>query len=186
VAVEIANQLHRQGYEVSRLVIMDIQVAVAEQEKDAIFWDDSKYISGLASMFERSFDRRLDLAHLDALNADEQLSILLLALEKVGHIFSKTELKRLLRVYKANMQAMTQYVPQEVYPNPIPLLRASAVHPEDYFLPDEAATQQDPTWGWSQLSGQPLEFQIVPGNHFTMMMEPHVKIMTEQLNLCLT
>jgi thioesterase domain-containing protein/acyl carrier protein len=186
VAVEIANQLHRQGYEVSRLVIMDIQVAVAEQEKDAIFWDDSKYISGLASMFERSFDRRLDLAHLDALNADEQLNILLLALEKVGHIFSKTELKRLLRVYKANMQAMTQYVPQEVYPNPITLLRASAVHPEDYFLPDEAATQQDPTWGWSQLSGQPLEFQIVPGNHFTMMMEPHVKIMTEQLNLCLT
>lgn len=186
VAFEIANQLHRQGYEVSLLVIMDIQVAVAEQEKDAISWDDSKYFSSLVSMFEWLFDRRLDLAHLDALSVDEQLNILLLALEKVGHVFSKIELKRLLRVYQANMRAMTQYVPQEVYPNPITLLRANVVSPEDYFLPDELTTQKDPTWGWSQLSTRPVDVHIVPGNHFTMMMEPHVKIMTEKLNLCLT
>ena len=194
VAFEIANQLHRQGHEVSLLAIMDIQVAVAEQEKDAISWDDSKYISSLASMFERSLDRSIDLrsasplkkggqgrSPLDSLSADEQIDLFLLALKKVGQVFSKAEIKRLLRVYKANMQAMTQYVPQEVYQKQITLLRASEVHPEDDFLPDRATTQQDPTWGWSQLSDQPIDFQMVPGNHFTMMIEPQVQTLAQKL-----
>lgn len=199
VAFEIANQLHHQGQEVSLLAIMDIQVAVAEQEKDAIDWDDSKYTRGLASMFERSFGQSIELrsgsdgvfkgsqgrSSLESLSTDEQLDILLLALKKIGQVFSETELKRLLRVYQANMQAMTQYVHQEVYPKQITLLRASEVHPEDDFLPDEATTQKDQTWGWSQLSGQPIDFQMVPGNHFTMMMEPHVKTLAQQLKLCL-
>jgi thioesterase domain-containing protein len=165
---------------------MDIQVPVAEQEKDAIHWPNSKYTSSLARMFERSLGQELNLpSSLDSLSWDEQINVLLLALKKVGQVFSKTELRRLFRVYKANMQAMTQYIPSAVYPNPITLLRASVVSPEDTFLPDKTMTQQNPTWGWSQLSSQPLDFQIVPGNHFTMMMEPHVQSLAQKLKLCL-
>ena len=186
VAFEIANQLHHQGQDVSLLAIMDIQVPVAEQEKDAIHWPNSKYTSSLARMFERSLGQELNLpSSLDSLSWDEQINVLLLALKKVGQVFSKTELRRLFRVYKANMQAMTQYIPSAVYPNPITLLRASVVSPEDTFLPDKTMTQQNPTWGWSQLSSQPLDFQIVPGNHFTMMMEPHVQSLAQKLKLCL-
>ncbi|MGB3613700.1 MAG: hypothetical protein WBA10_07900, partial [Elainellaceae cyanobacterium] len=61
------------------------------------------------------------------------------------------------------------------------LLRASDVHPEDSFLPDLETTLKDPTWGWSQLSNQPLEFHRVPGNHFTMMTDPHVSALAQQL-----
>ena len=186
VAFAIANQLHQQGQEVSLLAIMDIQVPVVEQEKDAINWDDSKYTKGLVSMFERSLGKTLAMpSNFNSLNWDEQIKLMLLALSKVGQVYEETELKRLFRVYKANMQAMTQYVPQEVYPHQITLLRANEVHPEDDFLPDETMSQQDPTWGWSQLSGQPLDWQIVPGNHFTMMMEPNVQILAQKLSMSL-
>jgi acyl carrier protein len=150
VAFEIANQLQNQGQEVSLLAIMDIQVPVVEQEKNAIHWHDSKYTRGLANMFESSLEQTLDLPlNLDFLSVDEQINLLLSALKKVGQLFGKTELKRLFRVYKANLQAMIQYVPEQVYSNQIILLRASEVHPEDDFLPDAAMTQKDPTWGWS-------------------------------------
>ena len=183
VAFEIANQLQNQGQEVSLLAIMDIQVPVVEQEKNAIHWHDSKYTRGLANMFESSLEQTLDLPlNLDFLSVDEQINLLLSALKKVGQLFGKTELKRLFRVYKANLQAMIQYVPEQVYSNQIILLRASEVHPEDDFLPDAAMTQKDPTWGWSQLSGQPLDCQIIPGNHFTMMMEPNVQILAQKLS----
>jgi malonyl CoA-acyl carrier protein transacylase len=183
VAFEIANQLQDQGEEVSLLAIMDIQVAVVEQEKDAIYWHDSKYIIGLSRIFESSFEQTLDLpSNLNSLSFDEQINLLFLALRKVNLVFSKTELKRLFRVYQANMQAITQYIPQKIFPNKITLLRASEVHPENDFLPNEAMSQKDPTWGWSQLSGQPLEYQIVPGNHFTMMMEPNIQILAQELS----
>ena len=186
VAFEIANQLHHQGQEVSLLAIMDIQVPVVEHEKDAIHWHDSNYTRGLARMFKRSFEQELNLpSSLESLSLDEQINLLRLTLKKVGQVFSETELRRLFQVYKANMQAMTQYIPSQVYPNPITLLRASEVHPGDDFLPDEVMTQKDPTWGWSQLCSQPLDVQIVPGNHFTMMMEPHVCHLAQRLNTCL-
>ncbi|MEQ9620457.1 amino acid adenylation domain-containing protein [Coleofasciculus chthonoplastes] len=182
VAFEIANQLQAQGQEVSLLAIMDIQVPVAEHEKDAIHWHDSKYMISLARMFESSLEQDLNLpSSLDSLSLDEQINLLLLALKKVGQVFGEIELKRLFQVYKANMQAMTQYVPSQVYPNSITLLRASEIHPGDNFLPDEVMTQQDPTWGWSQLCSQPLDVQIVPGNHFTMMMEPQVQSLAQPL-----
>ena len=186
VAFEIANQLHHQDQDVALLAIIDIPVPVPEHEKEVLYWDDRKYTIDLARMFERALEQELKLpSSLESLSWNEQINLLLLALKKVGKVFSETELKRLLRVYQANMQAMTKYVPQEVYPKQITLLRASEIYPEDNFLPDQATTQKDPTWGWSQLSSQSLDFQIVPGNHFTMMMEPHVSSLAQQIKLCL-
>ncbi|MDJ1184731.1 non-ribosomal peptide synthetase/type I polyketide synthase [Roseofilum casamattae] len=185
VAFEIANQLRHQGQNIALLAIMDIPVLVAEHEKDVLYWDNSKYIRGLASMFERSFEQTLNLpSTLDSLSWEQQINLLLLALKKVGKVFSEIELRRLFLVYKANMQAMAQYVPQKVYPNPITLLRANEIHPEDDFLPDKKMTQKDPNWGWGQLSSQSLSFHTVPGNHFSMMKEPHIQRLAQILKYC--
>jgi amino acid adenylation domain-containing protein len=184
VAFEIANQLHQQGQDVALLVIMDIQVPVAVPERDAVNWDDSRYIKSLLKMFERSLDCTLNLPpDLSTLAVDEQLQLVCFSLETVGKPFSQAELARLLRVYEANMQAMTQYVPQGVYPHPITLLRAEEIHIEDSFLPSPPMTATDPTWGWQQHSHQPLDFQLVPGDHFTMMTEPHVSDLAQQISL---
>jgi thioesterase domain-containing protein len=39
--------------------------------------------------------------------------------------------------------------------------------------------------GWSQLSSEPIQVYDVPGNHFTMLNEPHVRMLAEQLRSCL-
>lgn len=184
VAFEIANQLEQQGQEVALLAIMDIQVPVADHEKDAVSWHGSRYIQSLVKMFERSLECSLNLpANLSELLLDEQIPRVCSSLKNVGKPFSQAEFTRLLQVYKANMQAMTQYVPQAVYPNKITLLRAHQTHTEDTFLPGPAMTQKDPTWGWQRYSQQPLDFQVVPGDHFTMMMVPHVDELAQQIGL---
>ncbi|NEP76276.1 MAG: hypothetical protein F6K25_32565, partial [Okeania sp. SIO2G4] len=42
----------------------------------------------------------------------------------------------------------------------------------------------DQTWGWNQLSSQPVEVYMAPGNHTTMLSEPHVMVLAELLKLC--
>jgi thioesterase domain-containing protein len=109
----------------------------------------------------------------------------LLQLILIGQPFTQMEIAQILKVFQANMLAMSQYVPSKVYPHPITLFRAKEIHPNDDFLPDEATSLKDPTWGWNKLSTQPLNFHIVPGNHFTMMMEPHVGSLAQQLRVYL-
>ena len=186
VAFEMANQLHHQGQAVALLAIMDIQVPVADHEKEVIHWSDKQHFSGFASMFQRSFKEPIDTSLCSqSLSLDEQIECLLLALENSGRIINKTALKRLFRVYKANLQAMIQYVPQQVYPNPIHLFRAHELHPEDDFLPDEATSQQDPRWGWDKVSSGSLSLHMVPGDHFTMMTDPHVLDLAQRLKTTL-
>ncbi len=39
--------------------------------------------------------------------------------------------------------------------------------------------------GWSRLAGEGLEIRHVPGNHITLIQEPHVRELAEQLEACL-
>ncbi|NEP41497.1 MAG: hypothetical protein F6K35_20605, partial [Okeania sp. SIO2H7] len=43
----------------------------------------------------------------------------------------------------------------------------------------------DQTWGWNQLSSQPVEVYMAPGSHITMLSEPHVMVLAEKLKFCL-
>ncbi|MBC6481288.1 MAG: hypothetical protein GDA56_29520 [Hormoscilla sp. GM7CHS1pb] len=50
------------------------------------------------------------------------------------------------------------------------------------MLPDELSEiLQDPTWGWNKFSPDPVEVHFVPGNHETMMTNPHVQVLAERL-----
>ncbi|HEX2242874.1 MAG TPA: hypothetical protein VHK27_06405, partial [Gammaproteobacteria bacterium] len=40
-------------------------------------------------------------------------------------------------------------------------------------------------WGWDQFSEGPVEVHVVPGDHLTMMTEPHVQVLAERLKACL-
>jgi thioesterase domain-containing protein len=76
-------------------------------------------------------------------------------------------------------------VPQEVYPTRIAFFRANEVHPWDAatWLSDEVL--RDSTFGWRQLSMEAVEIHSVPGDHVTMMVEPHVQILAERLRASL-
>jgi thioesterase domain-containing protein len=81
--------------------------------------------------------------------------------------------QRVFAVYQANQQAFRRYRPQ---PSPcrVTLFRAGGDHPHALANPD---------LGWARLA--PVEIIHVPGNHHTMMNEPHIAVLAGRLRGCL-
>ncbi len=185
VAFEIAQQLIQQGKEVAKLVLMDIPATIPDTEKDAANWSNAKYLSQIASIYGGALGRDLQIHEnkLENLSLDEQLNYAVRQFQRIGQNLPKSQMMRILQVYKANTQAHTQYIPREIDGVSVTLLRAKQLSQNNDFLPDEATTFADPSWGWHQLTRQPLEFHLVPGNHFTMIKEPQVKSLAQHL-LC--
>jgi hypothetical protein len=90
-------------------------------------------------------------------------------------ILSELNIRPMLRIYQANNQATLSYVPQ-IYPNSITLLRTSV---------QSSKAHQDSSLGWSQLAEGRVEIHQVPGNHLTMLRKPHVKVLANQLKVCI-
>ena len=74
-------------------------------------------------------------------------------------------------------QAVRQYVPQ-VYPGRVTLFKATE-------RVDEATSNVDPNLGWGKLAAGGLEIYEVPGDHLSMLKEPHVQVLGEKLKTCL-
>ncbi|MDJ0620297.1 MAG: SDR family NAD(P)-dependent oxidoreductase [Calothrix sp. MO_192.B10] len=183
VAFEIAQQLRTMGQEVSMLAIVDIQVGVTDKTKSVTNCNDTQYIANLAYEWGLALNQDLEvsLEKLQLLSWNEQINYLWEQLKTSGQNYNHNELRRLVKVYKTNIQAMSQYLPQESYSGSITLLRAEKLSSEFEFLPDRMTTEENPTWGWDKLSTQPLAFDTVPGDHFTMMMEPQVRVLAQKL-----
>ena len=92
-------------------------------------------------------------------------------------------IRRILEVQKASHQALLNYVPQ-VYPGKITLLRASEVLAEDSRGVFSQSFCQ-PALGWGELTTEAIEIHEVPGDHVTMLAEPHVRVLADQLKSCL-
>jgi amino acid adenylation domain-containing protein len=81
----------------------------------------------------------------------------------------------LANVERVNRRADRDYVPQ-VYPGRMTLFRAMEQLPE---------WEHDPQLGWEDLATGGLVIHDVPGNHLTLIQEPNVRALAEQLNACL-
>lgn len=184
VAFEMAQQLRTQGEEIALLAIMDIQVRVPSPEQKVNSWDLSHCLTNLARIYGSALGKELDITpqSLQQLDVDEQIDYLRLVLKMVGQQFTSDDLRRTVDVYKANTQASAQYQVKETHPIPLVLFRAKEIGILQNYLPDDSATQADPTWGWQDVSTLPVQLQIIPGNHFTMIVEPNVKKVAECLN----
>jgi thioesterase domain-containing protein len=84
---------------------------------------------------------------------------------------SLAQIRRSLMLHVINIDAMRRYVARPVS-CPLVILRAS----EELSL-----TPRDPALGWGGLTTGRVEVLTVPGNHFSMLREPHVQIVAERL-----
>jgi thioesterase domain-containing protein len=83
--------------------------------------------------------------------------------------------ERLFQVYKTNMRAWRQYVPKP-YSGRLTLLRADA---------RDAEANEMLAAGWSELTVNALDVVPVPGNHYTMVIEPNIRVLADCLSECL-
>ena len=182
LAFEMAQQLQRQGQKIGLLVVIDaiLTETTIKPSKE----DDAKLLLRLAEEIKthNDVDFLVPYEELRDLPLDEQLRLIN---KKANFIFSDTEIKDYLRTYtlfKANVQAMRDYISQ-VYPHEITLFRAMEKIIHDFESPEFHT--DDPLLGWGKCSSQTIKVIDVPGNHFSIIDEPHIQELTRQLRICI-
>lgn len=187
VVFEIAQQLQKQGHEVALVAILDTTAPVPDIKRiDVNDWDNARWLIEIARVMEDMYEKKLEISYdaLQALTPDEQLNYLLKRMKMVNELSEVgiTQMRGIVQVFKANSQV--NYVPQEVYPSKITLLRTSEAH-EDFVHTIPPETIQDLAWGWGKFSAESVDVHFISGNHLTMMTEPHVRVLAEQLEACI-
>ena len=86
-------------------------------------------------------------------------------------------LQYLFDVFQANSQAMNSYTPAP-YHGPLTLFCAEEE--------TRAESPPDPTKGWGCLAKGGLFMRYIPGTHYTILQEPNVKLLAEELSECLS
>jgi amino acid adenylation domain-containing protein len=186
VAFEMARQLKQQGHEVALLTLMDTPAPIKGEIPEVN--DDAMWLVKRAKALERFFGKKLLVSYeeLRLLEPEEQFNYFLEKLRRTNLIppdAGQQLIRRILQVQKASHQALVSYVPQ-VYLGRITLLRASEVLAEDsggVF----SQSFRDRGLGWGELTTEPIKIHDVPGNHITMLANPHVQVLAEQLKRCL-
>jgi thioesterase domain-containing protein/acyl carrier protein len=197
VAFEMAQQLQRQGQPVALLALLDswtpdsdprypagyhlpmVPQPTGEDLETQLLIDFLRHLRG---RYAKELPPLPDDFH--QLGPHEKLPYILEHAQILELVFPEgglSQLHRLLQVFKANVQAMSSYIPQ-IYRGRIVLFQATewfaaAQHPQGH-MPDSAV-------GWQRLSTEPLEVRSVPGDNYTMLAEPNIQILAEQLKICL-
>ncbi|MDF5720953.1 MAG: amino acid adenylation domain-containing protein [Rhizonema sp. PD37] len=189
VAFEMAQQLLHQGYVVALVAILDTKAPSYQKKHIGVGWDDTKWLFEFAKALELAFAKNLDISYetLQCLAPKEQLKYVLQHFQMVNILppdAETTQLNHLVQVFKANH--LVDYVPpQQVYPTRIALLRSSEASVEDSASELPSKILQDVVWGWGEFSAEPVNIHFVPGNHITMMTQPHVQVLAEELRACI-
>jgi amino acid adenylation domain-containing protein len=169
VAYEMARQLADMGEEVAFLGMLD-QGPVLPLEKLA---DDAAY---LVQLFGEQVPMELD--HLRTLNPDDQVAWVLEKAREVGFVFPETtfdQFRRFIQVLSTHTEAWREYLLRP-YTGRITVFRA-ATQAYDHSLP--------PDLGWGALAMGGVEVHEVPGDHLSMIHDPHVVELAQKIRSCL-
>ncbi|MCP4655733.1 MAG: AMP-binding protein, partial [bacterium] len=171
VAFEMARRLRSAGQEVALLALIDAAVpprpAARNREEEATNLVHFARHLGLPSSPALGRDAFLELG------GDEGLRRIL-DQARQADLLPELDLPRMRYLYRrftSHARAMRRYRPRP-YPGKIVLFRPQA---------RTAADSGDPTLGWSELAHDGVELCSVPGDHFTMLREPHVQVLAERL-----
>ena len=188
VVFEIAQQLQKKGQQVALLAILDIPAFIPSNKPSELDWDDAQWLTLIAFVLELLSRKNLGVSYeaLQLLAPDEQLNYLKERLTMANLLPPETEIdlvRGIVQVIKANELAFLSYVAQGGYLGQITLFRTSEVYHDALGFP--LNIPEDPTWGWGRLSPQPVDIHEVPGDHSTMITEPHVQVLAKQLKACI-
>ena len=173
VAFEMARQLEARGEQVALLTLIDARAP--GQQEDLMEEDDVTVMASFGQHLGLPVERiNISFDDFLSLSLDERLAYVIEEAKKADLMPSDITLslaRRLFEVFKANVTAVGNYSPGMARCR-IALIKASERISD---LPQELAM------GWDGLTENGVEILEVPGNHFTMIREPHVRFMAERL-----
>jgi len=185
IAYELARQLRQAGEQIALLALIDSRAPISDHKID----DDETtlLIEFLADLSGTQANAPVDAAwmpllpeELRRLAPDERLGYALRQAKQqrlVPPDLGPDHLHHLLQVFQANARAEFVYRPQR-YPDQAILFKSAARSSR----PEPGKVDGDPTLGWGQLVGD-LKMQTIPGNHYSILSEPNVEVLAEQLRI---
>jgi amino acid adenylation domain-containing protein len=178
VAFEMAQQLTQAGQQIGLLAILDTPAPC----KKLSVYQSLKFLLGTALWSTLPF--LLDYSAL-ATNRMQSRSgfsrgqwsaiTRLMPEESRLQLLDESAIRSLLPIVYANSQATYQYVPQP-YPHQLTLFRATE-------QPD--SLKHEPTLSWGALASN-IQLHHVPGNHLSLLKQPHVQTLAQHLRQCLS
>jgi thioesterase domain-containing protein len=168
VAYEMARQLEAEGAEVALLALMDSapRAGGVDDADELSLLRDFALDMGLAAD-----EVKVAPEELAGLGLEERLEYLLGRAVAAGVLppdADTDEVLRLFEVFKANVFAMQSYAPP---PTGVAVTLFRAQEHDD--------AGRDALVGWPR--GLRAEVRGVPGSHFTLVREPHVRVLAEEL-----
>lgn len=172
VAFEMARQLRQQSREVACVALLDASARLCS--------DDSKLVPRiqlhLDNLLKLSVGERFDYVRRMARTGKRKLKSRFWRVAYGRYRANPTNLPNALRdVKEINFQALREHVLQP-YPGRVALFRASNRSAQDL---------EDDLLGWDKFATG-VELYYVPGDHVSMVNEPHVRVLAEQLKHCLS
>ena len=178
VAFEMAQQLVQQGREVSLLAILDSWIPILLDPNKKI---DNLYLTGaLSRYFGGAFgtENFVSEDELAGLNPEEKIEFIIDKAEKFG-LFppeaSREQNRRFIDVMVGTLKATYAYK-RRSYPGKVTVFRPQERH---FHAPD-------PQLVWVELyailDAADIELQLVPGNHYSFVKQPNLKVLVERLN----
>ncbi|MDB9396155.1 non-ribosomal peptide synthetase [Microcystis aeruginosa] len=193
VAFEMAQQLVNQGQQVALLAIIDSSAPTYKDKQillDYINWDHARWLAEVSKGIEVYLDKTIDISYetLQVLTVEEQLKYALNFFKLANMLPPNAEtrqLEKIVQAYKTSCLCLIDYLPKQIYPGKITIIRAGEELADDPNKDLIAGDCEDSSLGWSEFSTEPVEIHFVLGNHVSIMVEPHVQILAEELKVCL-
>ncbi|WP_043936835.1 non-ribosomal peptide synthetase [Planktothrix rubescens] len=193
VVFEMAQQLVKQGQKVALLAIIDSSAPTYKDKQmllDYINWDHARWLAEVSKGIEIYLDKTVDISYetLQSLTVEEQLKYVLNFFKMANMLppnAKTTQLENIVQAYKTSCLCLVDYLPQQIYPGKITILRANEDLPDDPNRELVAECSEDLSLGWSEFSSEAVDIHYVLGNHITIMAEPHVQVLAEQLKVCI-
>ena len=175
VAFEMAQQLTQAGHQIALLAVLDTPAPTSHHPSlyqslkfllGTALWSTLPFLldyGAIATHRVRSWKPSLSRWQWSAI-------VRQIPEESRLQLLDESAIAPLLRIVVANSQAAYRYVPQP-YSDRITLFKA---------VEQSDAIGQDPTLGWSALA-EDIQLHQVPGNHLSLLKQPHVQDLAQQL-----
>jgi len=178
IAFEMVRLLQEQRQQIALLALFDSRLVYEKQVEE----DDATLLINAGLHLGLPWEHVSSLREgIRPLKGDEQLNYALDHIRRLNLVppgVEADQIHALIRVLKANLQAARSYAPRAGNAR-VTLFQAS----NPPF--GSAGSAADLAADWLSVALDGVEVREIPGDHFAIMREPHVKVLADQLNECL-
>ena len=185
VAFEVAYNLRQLGHEIEMLAAFDLP-AISADENSCIFkWDEAEWTYAIAKIIEMLTGAQLNITQDQVRNFDwnGQMGLLKERMEEALLLpkgSDHAQVKRLAQMIRYDEMSLLGHIPKFCLGVPIYLFKTSDLYDDVLSIVKEIPT--DDKWGWSSYSDRPVTVIRAAGSHATLLNEPHVRVLSQQLD----